>query len=286
MFVLMTWNEYYRHYIKELQHIYAAEEAAAVTRLIFENKAGLTRQDIAASPDKYLAPEQQTALDEALQGLLTHKPVQQIIKEAWFYDLRFIINEQVLIPRPETEELVKWILDENTGTVSILDIGSGSGCIPVALKKHLPNAHITSVDISEAALQVAKQNAAANKTGINFIQTDFLDTESRQQLSVYDIIVSNPPYIPIAEKEKMDRNVTAYEPHTALFVPNHSPLLFYEHIAAFAKTHLHKYGKIYVEIHEDMGEETAAVFASLFVQVEIRRDIHGKNRMIKATHFL
>lgn len=282
----MTWNEYYRHYIKELQHIYAAEEAAAVTRLIFENKAGLTRQDIAASPDKYLAQEQQTALDEALQELLTHKPIQQITKEAWFYDLRFIINEQVLIPRPETEELVKWILDENTGTVSILDIGSGSGCIPVAVKKHLPNAHITSVDISEDALQVAKQNAAANKTDINFIQTDFLDTESRQQLSVYDIIVSNPPYIPIAEKEKMDRNVTAYEPHTALFVPNQSPLLFYEHIAAFAKTHLHKYGKIYVEIHEDFGEETAAVFASLFVQVEIRKDINGKNRMIKATHFL
>lgn len=286
MFVPMTWNEYYRYYIKELQHIYSPEEAAAVTRLLFENKAGLTRQDIATSPDKYVSEQQQTALDEALQELLTHKPIQQITKEAWFYDLRFIINEHVLIPRPETEELVKWILDENTGTVSILDIGSGSGCIPVALKKHLPNAHIASVDISEDALQVAKQNAAANKTDIHFIQSDFLQSGSRQQLPVCDIIVSNPPYIPLSEKEKMDRNVTAYEPHMALFVPNHSPLLFYEHIAAFAKTHLHKAGKIYVEIHEDCGKETAALFASLFAQVEIRKDINGKNRMIKATHFL
>lgn len=285
MFALMTWNEYYRHYLSHLQSIYPAEEAAAITGLLFENKAGIKRKDIIITPDKIVSNHQRIILDEALQLLLTHKPLQQITGESWFYKLKFNINEHVLIPRPETEELVKWILDENGGNISILDIGSGSGCIPVALKKKLPLASVTSIDISAEALLLAQQNAFANKTDINFIQLDFLNRGEWQTLPPFDIIVSNPPYIPVKEKEGMDRNVTAHEPHKALFVPDESPLLFYEQIVAFTKTHLNKDGKLYVEIHEDYGKKTAQLCSTVFKQVEIRKDIHGKDRMIKATHF-
>lgn len=286
MFVLMTWNEYYRHYLDQLLSIYPLQEAGAIAGLLFENKAGITRKDIIIAPDKIVSNEHVVILEEALQLLLTHKPLQQITGETWFYDLRFCINEYVLIPRPETEELAKWVLDENRGDISIIDIGTGSGCIPVALKKNLHTASITSIDISAEALLVARQNAFTNQTDINFVQLDFLNSTEWQHLPYFDIIVSNPPYIPVKEKESMERNVTNYEPHTALFVPNDSPLLFYEQIAAFAKTHLKKDGKLYVEIHEDYGKETALLFSFVFKQVEIRKDINGKERMIKATHFL
>ncbi len=285
MFVGMTWNEYYRYYLQKLQSIYSLNEAAAVTGLLFENKTGISRKNIVTNPGKALTGEQIKILDEALAQLLTYKPLQHITGEAWFYNIRFAVNENVLIPRPETEELVKWILDENDGDISLLDIGSGSGCIPVALKKNRGNANITSIDVSHEALLIAKQNAVSNEADVLFMQVDLLDRAAWQQLCNYDIIVSNPPYIPMNEKEKMDLNVTGYEPHTALFVPSHSPLLFYEHIAAFAQVHLNKEGKVYVEIHEDLGTETANIFSAVFNQVEIRKDINGKDRMIKATHF-
>lgn len=285
MFVGMTWNEYYRYYLQKLQSIYSLNEAAAVTGLLFENKTGISRKNIVTNPGKALTGEQIKILDEALAQLLTHKPLQHITGEAWFYNIRFAVNENVLIPRPETEELVKWILDENDGDISLLDIGSGSGCIPVALKKNRGNANITSIDVSHEALLIAKQNAVSNEADVLFMQVDLLDRAAWQQLCNYDIIVSNPPYIPMNEKEKMDLNVTGYEPHTALFVPSHSPLLFYEHIAAFAQVHLNKEGKVYVEIHEDLGTETANIFSAVFNQVDIRKDINGKDRMIKATHF-
>lgn len=282
---MMTWNAYYRHYLQQLQSIYPLQEASAVTGLLFQNKTGISRKYIVTNPDTAITEEQKKILDEALIQLLTHKPLQQITGEAWFYHLRFAVNDKVLIPRPETEELVKWILDENAGGFSILDIGSGSGCIPVALKANWQQADITSIDVSNEALLMAKQNAVTNNADVHFVQLDFLNRASWQQLSTYDIIVSNPPYIPVAEKEKMDLNVTAYEPHTALFVPDHAPLLFYEYTAAFAKTHLKKNGKVYVEIHEDFGSATAEIFSEVFSQVEIKKDINGKDRMIQATHF-
>ena len=282
----MTWNEYYRYYLQQLQSIYSMEEATAITGLVFENKAAVSRKDIIKSPDGILLNHHKTILDEALKQLITHKPVQQITGEAWFYNLKFKINEHVLIPRPETEELVKWLIEENAGDVSVLDIGSGSGCIPITLKKNLPDALITSIDVSIEALEIAKQNAAANKTTVDFLQFDFLNKNEWRRLPVFDIIISNPPYIPLNEKEKLDRNVTAYEPHTALFVPNEKPLLFYEMIAAFAKKHLKPNGKIYVEIHEGFAKETASVFLPTFKNVEIRKDINGKERMIKAANFL
>ncbi len=289
MFARMDWNQYYRHYLQQLQSIYSLEEAAEIAALVFENKAGISRMGIMKSPEKMLNEAEEKMLNEALRELLEHKPVQHITGEAWFYNLKFAVNEHVLIPRPETEELVKWAIDGNAmqkGGISILDIGSGSGCIPVALKKNLPYADVVSIDISEDALAMARRNAAANNTAISFLQFDFLNKKEWGQLPLFDIIVSNPPYIPLNEKEKLDRNVTAYEPHTALFVPDNNPLVFYETINSFAKTHLKRNGKIYVETHEDYAKETATVFSTQFKTVEIKKDINGKERMVKATQSL
>jgi release factor glutamine methyltransferase len=282
----MTWNEYYRYYLQQLQTIYSMNESTAIAGLVFESKAAVTRMDIIKSPEGLLNSQQKIVLDNALEQLMTHKPVQQVTGEAWFYNLKFTINEHVLIPRPETEELVKWIIDDNSNEVSILDIGSGSGCISVALKKNLLHSSVISIDVSDEALTIAKQNATANKTTVDFLQLDFLNEKDWQRLPLFDIIVSNPPYIPLNEKEYLDPNVTAYEPGIALFVPDNKPLLFYKAIAAFAKTHLKKDGKIYVEIHEDFAKETAALFSSVFKEVEIRKDINGKERMIRAANFL
>jgi release factor glutamine methyltransferase len=196
----------------------------------------------------------------------------------------------VLIPRPETEELVEWIIEDrkkekHENQLSIADIGTGSGCIAIALKKKLSAAHITAIDVSKEALTTAKENAIDNDAKIDFIQLDFLDESSWKGLQQFDIIVSNPPYIPVNEKEKLDKNVTLFEPHTALFVPDHSPLLFYEKIALFAKKHLKKDGKIYAETHEEFANATAHIFSKQFQEVKLKQDLLGKNRMIKATHF-
>lgn len=286
MFAPMTWNEYYRYYLQQLQSIYSLEEATAITALIFENKAGITRAEIVLSPGEYVNGQHKSILDTSLQQLLQHIPVQYITGATWFYNLRFKLNQHVLIPRPETEELVKWLIDEDQNErISILDIGTGSGCIPVALKKYLPKAIITSIDLSRDALSIANENAAANNVSVEFIQLDFLNQREWGRLGEFDIIISNPPYIPASEKTTMDKNVTAYEPHLALFVPDDQPLLFYEKILAFAKTHLKQAGKIYLEVHEDLAKETAAVFLSAF-KVEIKKDINGKERMIRASHFL
>ncbi len=278
----MTWNEYYRYYLNQLQNVYAVEEASAITGLVFQNKTGVTKKDIITAPGKIITTEQKTILDKTLEQLLTHKPVQQITGETWFYNLPFIINEHVLIPRPETEELVKKILDENTGNISIIDIGSGSGCISIALKKNLPNASVTSVDVSKEALLTARQNAEANETEINFIALDFLNTNEWQHLSEYDIIVSNPPYIPLTEKEQMDKNVTEHEPHSALFVPDTNPLLFYKAIAEFASTHLKHQGKIYLETHADYAIQVAAIFQEHSNSTQVLKDISGKQRIVAA----
>lgn len=283
----MTWGEYIRHYLDELKGIYDTSEALAITSLVFEEKASVIRTDIVLFPEKKIDDNTRKMLDDVLQQLLTQKPVQYILGGTTFYNLPFKVNEHVLIPRPETEELVQWIIDDNKNeSLRLLDIGTGSGCIPVSLKKNLPAFEIISIDISNEALIVAKQNAETNNTSIDFRQFDFLNKNVWRQLPSFDIIVSNPPYIPLNEKEKLDKNVTAYEPHTALFVLDKSPFLFYEAIASFAVSHLNKTGKIYVEVHEDFAKDTASLFQKIFSKVEIKKDINGKERMIKASNFL
>ncbi len=287
----MTYNKLYRSFLEQLQAIYTMAEASVITSWVFEKLAGIKKIDFIKQPA--LEPENEIAdrLDAALQQLLQHTPVQYVLGEAWFCKMLFKVNHQVLIPRPETEELVNWLLDDYKKeatfptSVSILDIGTGSGCIAVALKKNLPAANVTAIDISAGALAIAKENALINKVEINFFQLDFLHEQLWQTLPYFDIIVSNPPYIPIGEKAQLDKNVTAYEPHSALFVPDSKPLLFYEKIALFGESNLKAGGSIYVEVHEKYATQTAELFEGYKYDVETKKDIFEKERMLKLTHF-
>ena len=306
MFALMTVKELYREYLQQLQLIYSANEAAVITDWTFESVAGLQRADIIKNPEHTFTMEISGHLNDCLSALLRHKPVQYVLGEAWFYKMKLRVNEQVLIPRPETEELVQLLIDNwqqvvagqqsavsshelsertqltDTGRrLLMLDIGTGSGCIAIAVKKNLPEVMMYAIDVSPGALSVAKNNAISQQVDIQFLQIDFLDENNWKGLPVFDTIISNPPYIPINEKDKLDKNVTAFEPHTALFVPDNAPLLFYEKIAAFGKKHLSGNGKIYVEIHEDFAKETREVFEQSY-QVEMKKDMYGKERMLKA----
>ena len=296
----MTNKEIYKSYLQQLQHLYSSNEAATITDWVFQKIAGLQRADIIKNPADLIDPETADKLDNCLLALLQHKPVQYVLGEAWFYKMKLKVNDQVLIPRPETEELVQlvtkeWqkredkkeiaqanVRTENLTRLSMIDIGTGSGCIAIAIKKNLPESTMLAIDVSEGTLSVAKENANDHETIIEFKQINFLDESSWDALPVFDVIISNPPYIPINEKEKLDKNVTDFEPHTALFVPNNNPFLFYEKIAAFGKKHLTANGKIYVEIHEDFAKETSQCFEKNYT-VEIRKDIFEKERMLIIT---
>lgn len=270
-------------FVKKLEQVYVYDEAVNICHLVIENLTGINlRQQKQASftPDGCFLQ----MLDEIQSRLLKHEPVQYILNEAWFYDIPFYVNKQVLIPRPETEELVDWIIKEHTGNtgIRILDIGTGSGCIPVILKRKLPAADVTSCDISPEALAVARKNAARHKTPIDFIETDFLDESIRGQLPKADIIVSNPPYVPESDQTAMHKNVLLYEPHTALFVKNEDPLIFYHAIASAGTELLKRGGSIYVEIYEHYGQQTFDLFQQQGYQTVLKKDAQGKDRMIKA----
>jgi len=285
----MTVNEQYRRFLTELGDIYDAPEAANISSMAFESIAGITRSGIIKEPDRILDESISAKLNACLIKLKTHEPVQYVIGESWFYNMKLKVSPAVLIPRPETEELVEAVISYSTGKtdLSILDIGTGSGCIAIALKKNIPLSVVTAIDISVDALNIAKENAAAQKTNINFIQLDFLDEKKWPLLPSFDIIVSNPPYIPAAEKEILNKNVTAFEPHLALFVENNRPLIFYEKIAAFGRMHLKESGKIFMETHEDLAEETAALFNNEYYSGVIKKDMQEKQRMVMATrHYL
>lgn len=287
----MTIEEAYNNFTQQLKSISEVREANNIADWVFES-AGLKRLDRITNKLNQINESTHKQLNEKLRQLLQHKPVQYVLNEAWFYKMKFFVNEHVLIPRPETEELVEWVVEEIRNKkleirnkevlFSILDIGSGSGCIPVALKKELPDAAITSIDISYEALEVAKQNATTQNVKIEFIQLDFLDVKSIKPLPLFNIIVSNPPYIPENEKSKLDKNVVDHEPHLALFVGDNDPFIFYKTIAAFAKTHLKKEGEIFVEVHENYAEEVKKIFEGKNFKTETRKDIYGRERMIKA----
>ncbi len=209
-------------------------------------------------------------------------PIQQIVGYAWFYATKFSISENVLIPRPETEELVDWILKDGLKGKSVLDIGTGSGCIPISLALN-STAKISSLDVSDLALKQAQYNADFHKTTIHFIQADILKDKSKLLLDKFDVIVSNPPYVLESDKEKMSANVLENEPHLALFVPDNKALIFYEAIAEIATKKLNKNGLLYFEIHEQKAQETLAMLlAKGFTELELRQDMQGKDRMIKA----
>ncbi|HVX26021.1 MAG TPA: peptide chain release factor N(5)-glutamine methyltransferase [Parafilimonas sp.] len=294
----MTINEAYQYAKNELKKIYDTQEATNIANLAIEKISGLKRTSRILNKNQVLTIEQANDLHKYLEQLSNHKPVQYVLNEAWFAAMKFYVDENVLIPRPETEELVDWIVQDakvsiqnsninlslNTilSSQNILDIGTGSGCIAIALKKKM-NAEISAIDVSEAALKIASFNAQQNNTAISFFKADILQNEINIRPSLFDVIVSNPPYITNKESAEMNKNVIAHEPHIALFVPDEDPLLFYDAISNFALSHLKQNGKLFFEIHEHFGNEVVTHLKQKgFISVELKKDLQQKNRMVKA----
>ena len=263
-------------YLKALSQICDQGEARAITLWILEEVLHVKGPKLSMERFMVLTTHQEELLDEYLQRLLKYEPVQYILGYAEFYGLKFKVSPAVLIPRPETEELVELIVSEvEQEDVSILDIGTGSGCIPVSLKDELPDAIVSAIDISSDALSIAKENAKANGADITFIEMDILREIPRGK---YDVIVSNPPYISHDEKEKMNDNVLIYEPHLALF--SDDPLLFYKRIAEIAPQLLNPNGRIYLEVSEFRAKEVLALFAGIGKDARIVKDMSGKERIV------
>lgn len=266
--------------IHTLEPLQGAREAANIAHILMEHLTGMGKMDRIVYKDKPLLPEQEEQLHTSLAALLQHQPIQYVIGKSWFYGLELMVNSHVLIPRPETEELVEWIVNDVKTAVKILDIGTGSGAIPLALKKELPQADVWSVDISAGALEVAATNAAQLNLAVHFEQIDILSPA--QQLPTFDIIVSNPPYIRESEQADMEEQVVSYEPRIALFVPDHDALLFYRQIGLLAKEKLAQGGRLYFEINEAFGKEVVALLEEQgFINVVLKQDIYGKDRMVK-----
>lgn len=280
----MTLQQAKSYLQKELLFIYDVREASHITNMALEHVTQLSTTEQIIKKNEPLSATQIEQVQRIKTQLLQHKPIQQIVGYTWFAGQKFKVNEHVLIPRPETDELVNWIIDEskNLPNPTILDIGTGSGCIALSLAKLLLSAAVTALDISEQALQIANENSKELMLDVNFIHLDFLNEKHWASLPNYSIIVSNPPYIKQAEAAQMHENVLLYEPHEALFVPNNDALVFYEAIAHFAQTHLAQNGCIYVEINEALGKETEDVFAKKGFKTILKKDLQGKDRMIKA----
>ena len=274
----------YQQLVNSLQTIYEHREASTMANWVIEKITGLNRIDRLIQKQQPLSESNQVQLQKITNELLAYRPIQYVLEEAWFLKHRFFVNEAVLIPRPETEELVDWIVTENAQMqgVRILDIGTGSGCIPIILKKQIPASEIVSVDISAEAISVATKNAIDLGASIRFLTMDFLNKNNWNDLPEADIIVSNPPYIKLAEKKSMAQHVLNFEPSVALFVPDNDALIFYRSIAQFGKTHLSNNGCIYFEINETLGAATMDVLVSSGYFCELKKDMQGKDRMIKA----
>jgi release factor glutamine methyltransferase len=266
------------YFIKQLNGIVQEREIISLAYITIDFLLGYNRSDCIIHSDKDITSEVSDIIKQIIADLKTNKPIQNIIGETEFYELKLKVNEHTLIPRPETEELVKWILQHEF--TSALDIGTGSGCIAIALRKN-KSAEISAIDVSESVLLVAKENAKINKVKINFLLQDIFKTTT---LPKVDVIVSNPPYVLDKEKETMLANVLDNEPHLALFVPTNNPLLFYRKIADLAFASLPKSGLLFFEINEQFGKEVVAMLCAIgFVDIKLKKDINDKHRMIKAT---
>ncbi len=283
----MKLNEFYRHYLSKLGQIYVENEASNITKMVFESLANISRADVIRNPEMEIESEIFSSLNQALEQLLNHQPIQYVLGEVWFYRLKFKVSEAVLIPRPETEELVEIAIEhlKKTKQKKVLDIGTGSGCIPISIKKNVPEINITSVDLSNKAIEIASENADNLQTKINFKALDFLDENNWKNLDVFDVIISNPPYIPDVEIQSMDKHVTAFEPHLALFVPDEDPLIFYKAILSFAQNHLDKNGNIFLETHENFADDVCALFKDAGYEAKVKNDLFDKPRMVLISRF-
>ena len=270
-------------YHSELDAIYKQEEVDSFFYLVIGHYLDLERLVLAIKPHLVVTKAEEQPLFEALGQLKLEKPIQYILGSTEFMDLEFKVNENVLIPRPETEELVRWIIDDfeliKNKEINILDIGTGSGCIAIALAKYFKNSKVDALDISEKALEVAQENASFNKVEVGFIKADIFELEYLEDK--YDIIVSNPPYVRMLEKEEIKSNVIENEPELALFVEDKDPLVFYRKISEFAKSNLKKGGCLYFEINQYLGKKTKALLENDFYEVELHKDMFGNDRMLK-----
>lgn len=282
---------FYNKLNHSLSDLYPKSEIRIFGNLILKKITDLSLARILADKDMVLSPEQSEEADQIIERLTNYEPIQYVLGETEFFNLKFKVNPDVLIPRPETEELVEWVSDDlkfvesssdsAEQNVKILDIGTGCGCIPVALKKHHPKAQISAMDVSAEALVVAKENGALNQTDVGFFQDDILNPKADERK--WNIIVSNPPYIPLDEKVDIDKQVKSYEPHVALFSPTEEPLLFYHSIAKYALQHLEPDGKIYLETHKNLSRDVAMLLGEYgFKDVIIRTDMSGNERMVRA----
>ena len=289
----MNINKFRDYFNKTLKKLYPTSEIDTFLFLLLEEYLNFKRIDVVLKSNFEISPEDLILLKSSTKLLEQEIPIQYILGKTEFYGFPFILNEHVLIPRPETEELISSILENvlktrsfhtnaNEKQLKILDIGTGSGCIPISLKKSLPFAEITAIDVSNEALTIAKKNTVLNKVDINLTQQDILKTTSLNQL--YDIIVSNPPYVRESEKKEIKNNVLNNEPHMALFVKDNNPLVFYNKIAELAKNHLTKNGTLFFEINQYLGKETVELIKLKgFNKIQLKKDIFGRDRIIIAS---
>jgi len=281
---VMTVLEFKSFFFNQLNNLYPKTEISSFFNILTEFKLKLSRTDIALNPSHEINEMDLEFLNTSIQKLESQIPIQYIIGETEFYGLTFKVNENVLIPRPETEELVEWIIKsvDKSKRIKILDIGTGSGCIAISLAKNLSNAEVFALDVSRKAIEIGKINASFNEVNINFIQQNILETDS---LNVYfDIIVSNPPYVRELEKNEIKDNVLENEPHLALFVKDENPLLFYDKISKIARKNLKNNGLLFFEINQYLGIETVELLQNKnYKNIELRKDLFENNRMIKAS---
>jgi release factor glutamine methyltransferase len=280
----MRLNEIKQALKKQLAGQYESVELNPILSILIEHITGWDQVQQVLQKDKSITEAQALAFENATTELLAARPIQYITGKTWFMGEAYTVNEQVLIPRPETEELVDWVLEYAAikgKALRILDIGTGSGCIAIALKKALPEATVDAIDISTSALKIAESNAAALKAEIEFAALDILNTAFLP--GQYDVIVSNPPYIPMHEMKNMELQVTNHEPNIALFVPDEDPLVFYKAIARLAKLHLSSNGQLFFEIHYDQGDALIALLDEMHFHAELRTDLFEKDRMIRAS---
>jgi len=292
----MTIKQYRAHFNKSIKHLYPTSEIDSFFFLILEEYIGFKRIDIVLKSDFYIDQKSLNLMQIATKQLEQEIPIQYIIGKTEFFGLPFHVNKEVLIPRPETEELVEQVLKKvsliktcnssknetiKEKQLKVLDIGTGSGCIAISLKKQLPSSEVSALDVSNKALRVAKKNAFLNNVDINFVHQDILKTNDLDKL--YDVIISNPPYVRELEKKEIKNNVLNNEPHLALFVDNKNPLLFYNKIAELAKKFLIKNGQLHFEINQYLGKETIKLLAEKgFKNIQLKKDIFGNDRIITA----
>lgn len=281
--------------LKEVFHetldvIYGKEEVFSFFFILTEAYCNVSRMDLALDPDLIIDSDKKGLVLVALEALKQHQPIQYILGETEFYGLPFKVNKNTLIPRPETEELVSWVLEDNAAQKRdnvrvVLDVGTGSGCIGVSIAKNLSKANVYALDVSAKAIEKAKENALLNGVKVDFVEASILETSTLGSVFddlKFDVIVSNPPYVRELEKQEMKTNVLDNEPHLALFVADNNPLIFYNAIADFANQYLKKNGVLYFEINEYLGQEMIALFKNKgFDEVELRQDMFGRDRMIK-----